>query len=404
MAGAPSAEELLAVLEELQRQGISQDQIPSDLKGLLDNVKRHKAAQGSAVPDVPTEEVTPEAGFVIKTCEVESGRKVFINVCSSDRIAAPGGWANGLMPDEVASALEKLDAARASGEDAGASMSSHEVEALRFPLACGPPRLDTDKKGAPCTSIDIIVNTDVLRAAQAARRLKHFLVQTFLGWAGKKLAAELDEKFKLPKMRYKGEVVASQRIRADDKKKPLVSELKDVEEAPSFPLRPTKAPAQLPSRVQEQRQSATAMETSTGAAVKPLGAAGDAGPSGGSTMHPAYKLEFEGRPAAWAVVTVEATMPAGAGWQGGWGVEACGTSVHVSGWGGPGQGELLVQLPFAVSGPEAGASAMVDATGRLQVRLPYRPLDAHIGDMRRSMPLPFGGVQLASNSYLELEP
>jgi hypothetical protein len=344
---------------------------------------------------------------VIKTCEVESGRKVFINVCGSDRIAAPGGWANGVMPDEVASALEKLDAAHVSGADAGASMSSHEVEALRFPLSCGPPRLDADKKGAPCTSIDIIVNADVLRAAQAARRLKHFLVQTFLGWVGKKLAAELDEKFKLPKMRYKGEVVASQRIRKDDKRKPLVSELKDVEEAPSFPLRPTKAPTPSPPKVQEQQASATTSDASTAPAAKPARPAAGAGPGvgSGSAPQPAYKLEYEGRPAAWAVMTVEPSSgPPSSGWLAGVGVEACGTSVHVSGWGGPAQGELVVQLPFAVSGPEAGASATVDAAGRLLVRLPYRPLDAHIADMRRSTPLPFGGVQLANDSYLELEP
>lgn len=38
-----------------------------------------------------------------------------------------------------------------------------------------------------------------------------------LGWVGNKLGGKLDPRYKLPKMRYKGEVVASQRIRADDK-------------------------------------------------------------------------------------------------------------------------------------------------------------------------------------------
>eukprot|EP00983_Pelagomonas_calceolata_P049936 1141722-Pelagomonas_calceolata.AAC.3 len=46
---------------------------------------------------------------------------------------------------------------------------------------------------------------------------------------------KLDMKFKLPKMRYKGEVVETQRIRVD--KKPLVSEVKDVPEEPTFALR-----------------------------------------------------------------------------------------------------------------------------------------------------------------------
>lgn len=34
--------------------------------------------------------------------------QVFINVCSSSRVAAPGGWQGGVMPDEVAAALDKM--------------------------------------------------------------------------------------------------------------------------------------------------------------------------------------------------------------------------------------------------------------------------------------------------------
>lgn len=34
--------------------------------------------------------------------------QVFINVCSSPRVAAPGSWQGGVMPDEVAAALDKM--------------------------------------------------------------------------------------------------------------------------------------------------------------------------------------------------------------------------------------------------------------------------------------------------------
>lgn len=51
-------------------------------------------------------------------------------------------------------------------------MSPSEVEALRFPLACGAPRVDTDRKGSPCTAIDVVFNSDVVRAAASARKLK----------------------------------------------------------------------------------------------------------------------------------------------------------------------------------------------------------------------------------------
>jgi hypothetical protein len=43
------------------------------------------------------------------------------------------------------------------------------------------------------------------------------LIEISLGWVGNKLGGALDGRYKLPRMRYKGEVVAPQRIRADDK-------------------------------------------------------------------------------------------------------------------------------------------------------------------------------------------
>lgn len=80
------------------------------MQTMLHNVKRQKApaTKGPATPEAPTEEITPDPGFVIKTTETKTGDKIFINVCWHDRVAAPGGWSNGVMPDEVAAALEKL--------------------------------------------------------------------------------------------------------------------------------------------------------------------------------------------------------------------------------------------------------------------------------------------------------
>ena len=53
-------------------------------------------------PSLP--KLPPAAGcrFVIKTQDTATGDKVFINVCSSTKVPAPGsGWANGTIPDEV---------------------------------------------------------------------------------------------------------------------------------------------------------------------------------------------------------------------------------------------------------------------------------------------------------------
>jgi hypothetical protein len=45
-------------------------------------------------PPPPSVELVPTPGFVVKTRD-EHGRKVFVNVCGSPLVAAPGDWANG---------------------------------------------------------------------------------------------------------------------------------------------------------------------------------------------------------------------------------------------------------------------------------------------------------------------
>jgi len=39
--------------------------------------------------------------FVIKTADTKDGTKVFINVCASDKVPAPGNWKTGQMPEEA---------------------------------------------------------------------------------------------------------------------------------------------------------------------------------------------------------------------------------------------------------------------------------------------------------------
>ncbi|KAG2484901.1 hypothetical protein HYH03_016287 [Edaphochlamys debaryana] len=435
----PSPEELMALLEMMQQSGMDMSQVPPDLKTMLDNVKRQKGAKGGkgkggvGADDVPTEEITPKPGFVIKTYEKPSGYKVFINVCSSDRVAAPGGWTNGLMPEEVAAALEKLQTS--DGPDASAAaLAPSEVEALRFPLACGPPRVDADRKGATATSIDVVFNEDILRAAQAARRLKVFVIEMCLGWVAKKLGAELDPRYKLPKMRYKGEVVATQRIRADDKRKALVTVLPQVEEEPSFALRTKKAPAPPPvgpaaPTTSTAATSATAPAASGTAGSAPPAAAAGAGPgpssfafgaAGGKagaaagSPAPRVKVEYEGRPVEWIRVTVDLDLDPGRAGSGpgscgvpeGLTVEVAGRSVFVRP--GLGRAEVVVPLQFAASaeGSTAACEPLPGGTAgvRLVVRLPYRSLDEHLADARAQAPLAFGQLGLASSSLLELEP
>ncbi len=146
--------------------------------------------------DQPTEEIEPEPAFVIKTVDKKSGTKVFLNVCGSDKVPAPGDWSNGQMPADVQKALEDRD-------------GDGSAEALRFPLSAGQAKKEEDKKGEPCVAIDCILNADVLGQAAQFRPLKQFLIELAIGWVSHKASMDLDVKYKLPKMRYKGDVVSS---------------------------------------------------------------------------------------------------------------------------------------------------------------------------------------------------
>ena len=167
---------------------------------------------------IPTdrEEIFPEPGFVIKTID-DAGRKIFINVCGWGRkhnprsaplgspapplkpsslafnqwqqmtwrafslgpmcghakIQAPGAkWADGKMPQEVETALTNL-------EDGG-----EDTQQLRFPLSVSEGRNELDKTGSACTVYDAVFNDDVVKQAIAYRKLKVFLVDLCLQWAG----------------------------------------------------------------------------------------------------------------------------------------------------------------------------------------------------------------------------
>lgn len=241
-------------------------------------------------------------------------------------------------------------------------------------------------------------------------------------------------KYKLPKMKYKGDVVRSQRIRVDSsKRQPLVTEVRDVPDEPVFPLVTKKldqqqlAAAAAAAAGQEKRQvTAAATAAAAPAAARQAAAASSTSasswPAGGappaSQLHSLaqHSVSYEGRPVERVVLDVPLPPAVSADSVA---VSACGYDVYVRI---PQCEELHVRLPLAVAPGGAGASAVVEpvpeASGgsgggggvqpqqhgrRLRVCLPYLPLDQLLQQMRDSAPLAFGQLQFANKSFLELE-
>ena len=135
--------------------------------------------------------VTPLAGFVMKTKRDSDGRKVFINVCHSPDLQAP-------------SLKKKLDA------------EGNEQEGTNIPLALGPVAEDVDKAGVLSLVYDCIVNTKVIEDAEAdaTGQFRNFICELCLNYVEQKFKQPLDHRYKLPKLKYKGETLRVQRVRA----------------------------------------------------------------------------------------------------------------------------------------------------------------------------------------------
>merc|ERR1719277_2742494 len=170
LGGGGDIEQYLQSYEQMLSEGLVQQQAPQ-----LNQVD----AEGGIT-------VRPDPGFVVKTRDIQSGMKVFLNVVSNEHVEGPH-----------MKSLAELD-----GE-----------EGCRVPLSIGTPVEDFDKKNEPCVTYDLVANPEVVKESKNTPAFRDTLVQLCLAAVAQKYKVELDPKYKLPKMTYKGNVVQLQRIR-----------------------------------------------------------------------------------------------------------------------------------------------------------------------------------------------
>ncbi|KAK9836797.1 hypothetical protein WJX74_008282 [Apatococcus lobatus] len=444
--------EIMAALQALQGSdgGLSGREAGPDLLELVNSVQQDKGER----PKTKSQHVVPEAGFVIKTADVD-GSKVFINVCHARQVPAPSNWSQGKMPSDISAALDK---ARGGATD--------DTETVRFPLSMGPLRPDLDHKGDDCSVIDVVFNSDVLREAAGFRPLKAFLVELCKEWVAQKTGRKLQDQYKLPKMRYKGSEIQPQDMRMD-RESPLVTELSPDD--PSFPLLSQRSPSASrdgkaapaaaasaaaaavklprqhpPAPTSDQLPSSSPVGGRTGKQhsqpsprqdLEPLGSNDScqeqqpgvrlpSAPAAAPLVEPArtgsaglqqldHEVSYEGRPVQSILLNInfpkkaasnKAAAPFGADSDlsktlSAAKVEVCHESVKVAA---SGFSPLEIALPLAVTAD--GACAILDSGKRsLHLKLPYLPLASFVKQVRGKAPLSFGALPLKSSSYLELE-
>eukprot|EP00741_Cyanophora_paradoxa_P006241 tig00000114_g6051.t1 len=196
--------------EELRAQlkAAGLDGIPPEVAAqLLASMAAAGAAgeDGSAAPVEPPpvppnmEIVEPQVGFCIKT-KREDGTKVFANILHSPKIPAPAD------PSKCPSIDE-------------------ESVQWRIPLSLGAPRPEKDKAGRECIAYDAVFNSKPVQdAMKGDKNLRAFLADLVIERIQQKHSEQLDRRYKLPNLSYKGpEKPPPHYIRAE--KKALVEEI-----------------------------------------------------------------------------------------------------------------------------------------------------------------------------------
>jgi hypothetical protein len=133
--------------------------------------------------------VTPTAGFVLKTKELKSNKKVFVNVVASDLVRSPINAAGDTVPES------HLDA--------------RGMHSLRVPLDVNEPAHVKDKSGEPAIAVDVIFHPWVVQRAltgHATDYFKMYLSDLAMKWVAETLNATLEKPGRFLNMRYKGGV------------------------------------------------------------------------------------------------------------------------------------------------------------------------------------------------------
>ncbi|XP_076239076.1 PIH1 domain containing 1 isoform X2 [Calliopsis andreniformis] len=113
--------------------------------------------------------IQPKPGICIKT-KTEDGEKVFINICTSDKIPPPEDISDAKFYEIV---LE-------------------ESPQFVIPMSIGRERLESDKGGSPCATYDIAINTTYFEKCQNKNNFLLFTISIIMNAISNKLNKPLN--------------------------------------------------------------------------------------------------------------------------------------------------------------------------------------------------------------------
>ncbi|KAJ9516174.1 hypothetical protein QJQ45_024598 [Haematococcus lacustris] len=123
--------------------------------------------------------VVPKEGYVIRTLEQPSGRKVYINVCTSDKV-------------------DKMRMEPRPGPDG--KVGRH----VELPLTLSSKKSGVDKQGNPCWVWDFVVHPDVLVVAAQTPAISKLVAETAMEQIQDAHGVVCSRQYKQLGMKYKG--------------------------------------------------------------------------------------------------------------------------------------------------------------------------------------------------------
>ncbi|EGD76689.1 hypothetical protein PTSG_08040 [Salpingoeca rosetta] len=165
--------------DRISLEGDAAASTPAAVQRLVQEIQddQQKSAQQQQQQDVKL--ITPKPGFCIKT-DIESGEKVFLNICHSEDIPAPPS----ISDEELALVIANEDGTR-----------------FRIPMSVGPPHMEPDNTGTPCRAFDAIVNSSVVEQLNEREGMREFVVELVMCQVEAKHNLALNRVYKVMKRR-----------------------------------------------------------------------------------------------------------------------------------------------------------------------------------------------------------
>ncbi|XP_068192792.1 PIH1 domain-containing protein 1 isoform X2 [Antennarius striatus] len=146
--------------------------------------------------------ILPQPGLCVKTVTEPGKQKVFVNICQSSSVPAPGD----LTREELVELLQ-----------------SEDPSGYRLPMSLGEPHVEMDNKSEGCTVYDVVINQEFFQKCQKDTLFQQFVILVSFEGLENKYNLELSRDWKVLKNRKFLGSVSEQNIRT--KSRPIIQEM-----------------------------------------------------------------------------------------------------------------------------------------------------------------------------------